>query len=175
MLYTVGLNASADPRFAAKLAFVYGALAEFEPQFREQYTQQSSELSERAVQLAIATGRAKPQTRLAHGVNLLTIGRLPEAIAELEWYVKQVPDDAHGWNALAEARSRQNDTRGAAEALEKAAKLAPIDADTWWQLAQARRAIGDRPRALEAAKRVLLLVPDHAGAKALVAELESSR
>lgn len=101
--FTAGLNASDDARFAARLALIHRALAKLEPEREADHLRAASEFSERAVQLAIATGRVKPETRLEHGLHLLSIGRTDEALVELEWYAKVRPDDARGQRALAQA------------------------------------------------------------------------
>ncbi len=102
--FTAGLNASDDPRFAAKLALIRRTLARLEPELESEHLHAASDFSERAVQLAIATGRVKPETRLEHGIHLLSIGRIDEALVELEWYANARPDDPRGQRALEQAR-----------------------------------------------------------------------
>lgn len=110
--FAVGLEASNDARFASKLGLIHRALAALEPERADEHLRQANEYSERAVQLAIATGRVKPETRLEHAIRLLSAGRVDEALAELEWYATQRPDDPRGQAALSEARQRHEATGG---------------------------------------------------------------
>ncbi|MBK8180071.1 MAG: hypothetical protein IPK67_14550 [Planctomycetes bacterium] len=104
-LFRRGLAASDDPRFATRLARVHDMLAQLEPGQAEEHQRRAAEYSEQAVRLAIATGRVKPETRFQRALRLLELDRADEALAELEWYVAQRPDDARGREALESARA----------------------------------------------------------------------
>lgn len=106
-LFAHGLAVSDDPRFATRLAMLHDALAKLEPDRAEEHARLAAEYSEQAVALAIATGRVRPETRFARALRLLELGRVDEALAELEWYAGARPDDPRGREALESARARK--------------------------------------------------------------------
>lgn len=105
--FTAGFRATPDARFASKLALVHRALAQLEPERSDEHLRAAQDFSEQAVKLAIATGRVSPAARFERGLQLLSAGRLEEALVELEWYVSVRPDDPRGMRALEDARSRK--------------------------------------------------------------------
>ena len=107
VVFAHGLGVSDDPRFATRLAMLHDALAKLEPDRAEEHARLAAEYSEQAVALAIATGRVRPETRFARALRLLELGRVDEALAELEWYAGARPDDLRGREALESARARK--------------------------------------------------------------------
>ncbi|MFN3202492.1 MAG: hypothetical protein ACE366_29110 [Bradymonadia bacterium] len=97
---------------------------------------------------------AQERLRFDAAVTALDAGSLRRAQAVLSDLARRHGRNAEVLRALAEARMRNDDPRGAAEAADQAEAIAPGHLGTWALLARARLAAGDEEGARAAADRL---------------------
>jgi protein O-mannosyl-transferase len=170
-LFERGFHTRADPRFLAKLSGVERALAAVEPERAPEHLEAARVLSERAAELALATGRVGYEARRAHAASLIAQSRLDEAQALLAQCLGERPEDASARMLLGQLWMLRGDPARALSELETAARLDPEQSAAWRELASARRAVGEIDAAREALERALLLDPGDARAQAMLREL----
>jgi predicted Zn-dependent protease len=73
-----------------------------------------------------------PDLLVAHGQNLVRLGRLPEAFAQFDKATQIDPTNADGWSGLAFAASRTNQPSIALHALTMRSKYLPESASTYF-------------------------------------------
>ena len=89
------------------------------------------------------------------GLCYANLNRHDEAAKLFEILLKQKPDDAKVWAALAYAYLKQEKLREASEAYEKLADLLPGNSKIWIDTGDMYRAAGDNQRAEQAYKKAL--------------------
>jgi tetratricopeptide (TPR) repeat protein len=105
----------------------------------------------------VLTIRPDPELRLRRGVMLRRLGRLDEAVAELERVASERPADRAARASLAEIYEHQGRLREAEAALVSIAQLAPADPVPQKQLVAFYRRHGDARKALDADARARTL------------------
>jgi tetratricopeptide (TPR) repeat protein len=93
-------------------------------------------------------------------IVLSQLGRLPEAVAQLEEAVKLAPKDAEFHFKLALALSEAGDTTRTLTELEEAVKCDPRHSRAWYNLGLARHAAGNSSEAIDALLRAESVAPN---------------
>lgn len=119
--------------------------------------QSALELVERALELGDETGESTPGWHGTRGSLLLQLGRVAEALPELELLVAGRPDDLQGLVDLASARLATGDARGALDPLRRVLAREPEHVPAWLTAGDAHRVLGDRVHARESYTRVIEL------------------
>lgn len=121
------------------------------------------EVVERAIELGTETGEVLPGWHGTRGSLLLQLGRVQDALPELELLVRGLPDDIQGLVDLASARLATGDARGALDPLRRVLAREPAHVPAWLTAGEAHRALGDVAHARESYERVLTLARERFG------------
>ncbi|WP_374665742.1 tetratricopeptide repeat protein [Ramlibacter sp.] len=168
----------ASGRFGAAAGFYREALAQ-----RPEDASVAARLSLHLSQCLVHLGRAAEGLRtleaaldrlpadadllLAYGVALREHGRTVTAKRVARRLTAVAPDDARGWDLLAQVHEAQGDAAAAAAAIERSLALQPAQAGHWWRLAEFRRRAGQTDEAMQLVDQALQADPDHPAASEL--------
>ncbi len=172
-LFEHGIAATGSPRLMTNLAMTYNEAAASDEQRRAEYLGRALAWSQRAVDTAEALQVSEPLYRLHRGTILHNLGREPEAVADLAWFVERAPTSVEGHLNLAFALARNGQAAPAVAAFERCVELAPTLESAWRGLGAAQEAAGDPERAVASYRRALELAPGNRSVEARLGVLEA--
>ncbi|MBI5362897.1 MAG: hypothetical protein HZA53_06935 [Planctomycetes bacterium] len=123
-----GMRASSLAELRANTALALGFQAELDPARRAELLAQALARMDEAFALAVRVGGADSVWRIQRAGFLFKLGRADDALAELERYVRERPDDAQGWRTLARAATDTGELATSEHAWRRLAELQPADA-----------------------------------------------
>jgi tetratricopeptide (TPR) repeat protein len=127
--------------------------------------------AEKAYADAVRADPANALLRYRRADLLELLGRSEEAHAEAEVATRLEPSNPLAWGKLAQTCAALGRTQEARAAADAALERTPADQDLLLFAGNLRLAAGDAPAARAAFERLLELAPDHAEARARLAEL----
>jgi len=136
---------------------------------------QRDDEAERVLRSARAVVGDNAELSHALGLTLVREGRIPEAIAELARAAELAPDSARYAYVHGIALHSAGETERAREVLEAAQRRHPGDASLLVALITLSRDAGDLEAANAYALALVQLIPEDAGARQLLAEIQARR
>ena len=159
-----GFELQPGPRYLGNLSRVHGQLAQVEPERRREHRLEALAYSERALELASQREHVPPDYELNLAVDLMTLGRAPEALPYLADFVARRPSDFRGQLNYGTALGITGRHAEAVRALRRAVALEPESADAWGKLGVALEGAQRIEEARDAYRRVLEIQPGHPAA-----------
>lgn len=156
-----GFELQPGPRYLGNLSRVHGHLARIDRENARAHRLEALAYSERALEMASQRKNVPPDYKLNLAVDLMSVGRVPEALPLLEDFVLRRPSDFRGQLNFGTALGASGRHAEAVAALQRAVDLEPRSTDAWGKLGVALEGAQRVEEAKRAYRKVLELQPGH--------------